>query len=277
MRSVDSKHTLKTHLFKRDSKMTRQRDAAVNAERRPLMIAQPGHAIAHIDPADIQTHTGSTRGSMRRHEAAPVRCRHGALLRRASAHVHGHEPVLRPSTRLLRAPPRAHKRHDKKAPPMPPTPPPSASSAPRGRPRCPPCSPSSLSWMPLNLPDSNHRSEAVLEHSRRSGGRKRDVALALLCSLLRRPSRNWRWSRPAKGATKRSASARKRGTADQEQDRSPDWLLRGSGESVGNRDARAVDQRGQPEGSPQPQIRPRCTWSGCSQSSRAGTRNRSRP
>ena len=108
----------------------------------------------------------------------------------------------------------------------------------------------------IDLPDSNHRSEAVLEHSRRSGSRERDVALALLCSLLRRPSRNWRWSRPAKGATKRSASARKRGTADQEQDRSPDWLLRGSGESVGDRDARAADQRGQPEGSPQPQIRP---------------------
>ena len=129
----------------------------------------------------------------------------------------------------------------------------------------------------IDLPDSNHRSEAVLEHSRRSGGRKRDVALALLCSLLRRPSRNWRWSRPAKGATKRSASARKRGTADQEQDRSPDWLLRGSGESVGNRDARAVDQQGQPESSPQPKIRPRCTRSGRSQSSRAGTRNISRP
>ena len=29
--------------------------------------------------------------------------------------------------------------------------------------------------MPLNLPDSNHRSEAVLEHSRRSGACEQDV------------------------------------------------------------------------------------------------------
>ena len=43
------------------------------------MIAQPGNAIAHIDPADIQTHTGSTHGSSGRHEAAPVWSRHGAL------------------------------------------------------------------------------------------------------------------------------------------------------------------------------------------------------
>ena len=108
----------------------------------------------------------------------------------------------------------------------------------------------------IDLPDPNHRSEAVLEHSRRSGSRELDVALALPCSLWRSPSRNCRWSRPANGATKRSASARKHGTAEQEQDWLQDWLLRGSGESVGNRDARAADQRGQPEGSPQPKIRP---------------------
>ena len=160
---------------------------------------------------------------------------------------------------------------------MPPTPPLSASNAPRGRPRCPPCSPSSLSWMPLNLPDSNHRSEAVLEHSRRSGGRTRNVALALLCSLRRPPSRNRRWSKPAMSATKLSATASMHGTADQEQDRSPDRLLRGSGERVGNRDAHAAGKRGQPEGAPQPTIRPRCTRSGGAKSSRAGTRNRSRP
>ena len=129
----------------------------------------------------------------------------------------------------------------------------------------------------MNLPDSNHRSEAVLEHSRRSGGRKHDVALALPCSLWRPPSRNWRWSSPAKGVSKRSASARKHGTADQEQDRSPDRLLRGSGESVGNRDARAAGERGQPEGAPQPKIHPRCARSGRAKSSRAVTRNRSRP
>ena len=160
---------------------------------------------------------------------------------------------------------------------MPPTLLPPARCAPRARPRCLPCWPYPLSSMPLNLPDSNHRSEAVLEHSRRSGGRKRDVALALLCSLLRWPSRNRWWIRPAKGATKRSASARKHGTADQEQDRSPDRLLRGSGESVGNRDARAAGKRAQPEGAPQPTIRPRCTRLGGAKSSRAGTRNRSRP
>ena len=78
------------------------------------MIAQPGRAnaaplrsgkIAHIDPAAIQTYTGSARGGTRRHETAPVCRRHGALQRRASAHVHGYEPMLRPSTRRLRAPP----------------------------------------------------------------------------------------------------------------------------------------------------------------------------
>ena len=111
----------------------------------------------------------------------------------------------------------------------------------------------------IDLPDSIHRSEAVLEHSRRSGSRERDVALALPCSLWRSPSCNCRWSRPVNGATKRSASARKHGTAEQEQDWLQDWLLRGSGESVGNRDARAVDQRGSAEGTPQPKIRPRCT------------------
>lgn len=72
-----------THLYKRDSKMTRQRDAAINAERRPLESALPDHHISHIDPAVIQTHTSSTRGSTRRHEAAVVRRRHGAMLRRA--------------------------------------------------------------------------------------------------------------------------------------------------------------------------------------------------
>ena len=49
-----------THLYKRDSKMTRQRDAAINAERRPLESALPDHHIAHIDPAAKQTYTGST-------------------------------------------------------------------------------------------------------------------------------------------------------------------------------------------------------------------------
>jgi hypothetical protein len=139
---------------------------------------------------------------------------------------------------------------------MPPAPPTPARCAPRARPRRPSCWPSSLLSMPLNLPDSNHRSEAVLEHSRRSGGRKRDVALALLCSLWRPSSRNWRWIRPAMSATKLSASARKHGTAEQEQDRSPDRLLRGSRESVGNRDVRAAGKRGQPEGAPQAKIRP---------------------
>ena len=184
--------------------------------------------------------------------------------------------MLRPSTRRLRAPP-PHTNNAKKSSIG------AASAAYTGplRAESSSASPVVLAVVvvvdAIDLPDSNHHSEAVLEHSRRSGSRERDVALALPCSLWRSPSRNCRWSRPAKGATKRSASARKHGTADQEQDRSPDRLLRGSRESVGNRDARAVDQRGSAEGAPQPKIRPRCTRSGCSQSTRAGTRNISRP
>ena len=184
--------------------------------------------------------------------------------------------MLRPSTRRLRAPP-THTNVAKKSSIG------AASAAYTGplRAESSSASPVVLAVVvvvdAIDLPDSNHHSEAVLEHSRRSGSRERDVALALPCSLWRSPSRNCRWSRPANGATKRSASARKHGTAEQEQDRSPDWLLRGSRESMGNRDARAVDQRGSAEGAPQPKIRPRCTRSGRSQSSRAGTRNRSRP
>ena len=240
------------------------------------MIAQPGNAIAHIDPADIQTHTGSTRGSPGRHDAAAARSYHGALLWRASAHAHGREPVLRPSTHRRRGRRDAHDANKKSAADAA-----SAATVSPQRAQRPSSLPAVLAVLvvvdAIDLPDSNHHSEAVLEHSRRSGSRERDVALALPCSLWRSPSRNCRWSRPAKGATKRSASARKHGTADQEQDRSPDWLLRGSGESVGNRDARAVDQRGQPEGAPQPKIHPRCARSGRAKSSRAVTRNRSRP
>ena len=206
------------------------------------MIAQPGHAIVHIDPADIQTHTGSTRGSPGRHDAAAARSYHGALRWRASAHVHGHEPMLRPSTHRRRGRRDAHDASKKSAADAAST----ATVSPQRAER-----PSSLPAVlavvvvvdAIDLPDSNHRSEAVLEHSRRSGGRERDDALALPCSLWRSPSRNWRWIRPANGATKRSASARKHGTADQEQDQSQDRLLRGSRESVGNRDARAADQR----------------------------------
>ena len=219
------------------------------------MIVQPDHRIAHIDPAAKQTYTGSSRGSTGRHDEAAVRSHHGTLLWRASAHAHGREPVLRPSTHRRRGRRDAHDANKKSAADAA-----SAATVSPQRAERPSSLPAVLAVLvvvdAIDLPDSNHHSEAVLEHSRRSGSRERDVALALPCSLWRSPSRNCRWSRPANGATKRSASARKHGTAEQEQDWLQDWLLRGSGESVGNRDARAADQRGQPEGSPQPKIRP---------------------
>ena len=79
------------------------------------MIAQPDHRIAHIDPTDIHTHTGSTRGSTGRHDAAAVWSHHGTLHWRASAHAHGREPVLRPSTHRRRGRRDAHDANKKSA------------------------------------------------------------------------------------------------------------------------------------------------------------------
>ena len=42
----------------------------------------------------------------------------------------------------------------------------------------------------IDLPDSNHRSEAVLEHSRRSGGRRRDVVHSERVAVLVTASRH---------------------------------------------------------------------------------------
>ena len=42
----------------------------------------------------------------------------------------------------------------------------------------------------IDLPDSNHRSEAVLEHSRRSGGRRRDVVHSEHVAVLVAASRH---------------------------------------------------------------------------------------
>ena len=56
----------------------------------------------------------------------------------------------------------------KKAASTPPAPPTPARCAPRARPRCPPCSSCPLSCEHVDHAFTNHCSEAVLEHSRRS-------------------------------------------------------------------------------------------------------------
>ena len=58
----------------------------------------------------------------------------------------------------------------KKELPKPPAPPPLTCGASRARPRRPPCS----RTMRRKSADAKHRSEVVLEHSHRSGGRKRE-------------------------------------------------------------------------------------------------------
>ena len=69
---------------------------------------------------------------------------------------------------------RAARHKTKKAPPKPPAPPPSTLSATRGCPRCSPC-PFLLRMVPAtHTTYSNHRSEAVLEHSHRSGAHEHE-------------------------------------------------------------------------------------------------------
>ena len=139
------------------------------------MIAQPGHAIASR-PSTRPTY----RHIQAQHEAA-----RGGTRRRLSgaitAHCSGAHQRMRMAVSLCSGPQHAlqGRRHTQttqknKAPQKPPAPPPSPLSAPRGRPRCPPCPFLSRMVPATHTTDSNHRSEAVLEHSHRSGAQEHD-------------------------------------------------------------------------------------------------------
>ena len=71
-----------------------------------------------------------------------------------------------------------------------------------------------------------------------------EVARSPLCSLRQPPAGNGRWIRPAKGFSKRSASAGTHGDAGLDRQRAPDCTPRGSRGTSGNRRAEAAGQGG---------------------------------
>ena len=79
----------------------------------------------------------------------------------------------------------------------------------------------------------------IAGHSRRQ---REEVARSPLCSLRRPPPGNGRWIGPAKGISKRHASAGTRGDADLDRQRAPDHAPRGSRSTSGNRRAETVGQ-----------------------------------
>ena len=94
-----------------------------------------------------------------------------------SAHAHGQQHARRHSAGTQHTDPeRAATRitQTKTALPKPPAPPPLTCGASRARPRRPPCSYTSSRTVRRKSADAKHRSEVVLEHSHRSGGRKRE-------------------------------------------------------------------------------------------------------
>ena len=74
--------------------------------------------------------------------------------------------------------------------------------------------------------------------------RREEVALAPLCSLRPPPAANRRWIQPAKGFSKRSASAGMHMDKDLEQERAPDHTPRGARGMGGSKEERAVGQGG---------------------------------
>ena len=88
-------------------------------------------------------------------------------------------------------------------------------------------------------------SEALAAHAAaQRGPRGEVVALAPLCSLRPPPAGNGRWIQPAKGFSKRSASAGTHRDKDLEQQRSPDHTPRGARGMGGSKEERSVGQGG---------------------------------